>query len=471
MEDVRFSELAHFTPRQKEADKAVDKYKYILYGGALGGGKSYWLRWEVLKRLLYYYAQYGVKNVTGGLFCEDYPALKDRHLSKIKFEFPEWLGKYNSQDHNFVLNSEFGSGVLAFRNLDDVSKYQSSEFAIEAVDELTKNLEDVFFFLRTRLRWPGIPSWEWKFLGGTNPGSKGHSWVKRRWITREFEPEEQEKDLFYFISAKAKDNPYLDEQYYRSLESLPEPLKKAFLEGDWDIFKGQYFTEWRKEIHVVKPFKIPDDWMKFICIDYGYSNPSAAYWCAVSPEGVVYVYRELYQEGLTYSALTKEIVAMTPADEKIKYWVIDPAAWIKGKERGSEAISGADIMESNYRNATGKSLMLLRGNNDRISGWNTVREYLKPMITKDETIGAKLQVFDTCSAFIRTFPSLVYDAIKVEDVDSDGEDHAGDAIRYGLMSRPLPTKTQVQVEDEFFSRKMKQKRKESGKEMFKMSGY
>ena len=188
---VRFSELAHFTPKQKEADRLIDRFKYFLYGGAMGGGKSYLLRWKLLK-LLFRWAKQGHTGVVVGLFCEDYPALKDRHLSKIGKEFPKWLGKLHN-DHKehgraFILNPEYGSGVIAFRNLDDPSKYASSEFAAEAVDELTKNQEDVFDDLRTRLRWPGIA--DVRFFAATNPGGVGHAWVKRKWLDGEHDEHE-----------------------------------------------------------------------------------------------------------------------------------------------------------------------------------------------------------------------------------------------------------------------------------------
>jgi phage terminase large subunit len=469
LEEVSFAKIVNWTEKQYLANDAVSKYKYILYGGAMGGGKSYWLRWELIKLLLFYYAKYKLENVTVGLFCEDYPALRDRHLNKIKFELPEWLGSFNAQDHNFILKKDYGSGILSFRNLDDVSKYQSSEFASEGVDELTKDTEETFIFLRTRLRWPGISNFDTKFIAGTNPGGIGHAWVKKKWILKEFEPNEQEADMFYFIPAKAIDNPHLDQGYYKSLESLPDPLKRAFLEGDWDLFKGQYFSEWRNEIHTCKPFEIQRDWTRFICIDYGYAKPSACYWCAVSPEGIVYVYRELYKTGLTHSALTKEIIAMTPANEDIRYWVIDPSAWIKSKENENQALSGAEIMETVYREATKKTLLLMRGNNDRLSGWSTLREYLKPTLNKDSQTIAKIQVFTTCYELIKTLPSLIFDAIKVEDLDTEGEDHAADAIRYGLMSRPVPSRTPDQVLDDFFKKKTA-KAIEKNKQ-FKMTGY
>ena len=432
LDKIKFSELVHWIPKQKQAHNLLKKVKFLLYGGAMGGGKSYWIRWELLWLLLYYHAKYGLKNVMVGLFCEDYPALKDRHLSKVKFEFPEWLGTYKVQDHNFILRPDYGSGVLAFRNLDDPSKYQSAEFASEGVDELTKNLVEMFNFLRTRLRWPGIPTIDCKFIAGTNPGGIGHGWVKRRWIDKDFPPEEKEAHLFAFIPAKVRDNPHLTEGYLDTLRSLPDDLRKAFEEGDWDLFRGQYFKEWRKEIHVCEPFEIPRDWKKILMGDYGYVKPSAIYWGAIDPDGILYLYRELYETGLLYSDLAKRIIGMTPDDEELDYWVWDPSSWAT---RGETELSGVEIMEQTYKEKTKKEIKILRGNNDRMSGWKRVREYLKPLLRRKEKI-AKLQVFSTCHNFIRTFPALVHDSVKVEDVDKKGEDHAGDSVRYGIMTKP-----------------------------------
>ena len=181
--EINLNELRHFTPKQMEANDVINKKKFVLYGGAMGGGKSFLLRWKLLSILLAHAAR-GKPNITVGLFCEDYPALQDRHISKIKNEFPEWLGTYRGDDHNFILKPEFGGGVIAFRNLDKAEKYQSVEFAAIGVDELTKISEEDFIDLRTRLRWPGIDNP--KFIGATNPGGTGHLWVKRLWIDRQF---------------------------------------------------------------------------------------------------------------------------------------------------------------------------------------------------------------------------------------------------------------------------------------------
>jgi Phage terminase large subunit len=231
-EILKFSELAKFLPKQKEAQEASKRFKFTLYGGSLGSGKSYWLRWMMVYWLIKLYAKTGQKGIRAGLFCEDYPSLNDRHLSKVKYEFPAWLGRYNQQFHEFTLAPEYGSGVIAFRNLDDPEKYLSVEFAVMGVDEINRNQVVTFRELRKRLRWAGIK--DVRFLAACNP--IGEAWVKNWWVKRMFPPEENEQYEFVFVPALPTDNPYLDASYYKSLESLPENQRKAFLEGNWDAF-------------------------------------------------------------------------------------------------------------------------------------------------------------------------------------------------------------------------------------------
>ncbi len=286
-EKITFSSLTNFSPKQKEAELALDNYKYLLYGGALGGGKSYWLRWVMLKMLIRYYQQTGKKGIQVGLFCEDYPTLQDRQLSKLKFEFPEWLGTYSDKTHNYTVKSEYGGGVIAFRNLDEISKYKSAEFAMIGVDELTQNPEEIFTFLRTRLRWPGIANT--KFVAATNPDGIGYLWVKTKWIDRIFPPNESEAELFHFVKALPTDNPFLDETYIKSLESLPEKKRNALLYGDWDSMEGQFFEEWSSRKHVVRAFDIPSSWRKFRSIDVsGRNGYTACTWFALDYDGNVW---------------------------------------------------------------------------------------------------------------------------------------------------------------------------------------
>ncbi len=231
-EVIKFSELAKFLPKQKDAQEASKRFKFVLYGGSLGSGKSYWLRWMMVYWLMKLFSKYNIRGIRAGLFCEDYPSLNDRHLSKVKYEFPAWLGRYNEAKHEFTLAPEYGSGVIAFRNLDDPEKYLSVEFAIMGVDEINRNPIVTFRELRKRLRWAGIK--DVRFLAACNP--VGEAWVKNMWVKRMFPPEENEQYEFVFVPALPTDNPHLDASYYKSLESLPESQRKAFLEGNWDAF-------------------------------------------------------------------------------------------------------------------------------------------------------------------------------------------------------------------------------------------
>ena len=179
-----------------------------------------------------FYAKYGIKGIRAGVFCETYQALNDRHLSKVKFEFPKWLGTYNDQRKEFTLAPEYGSGIIAFRNLDEPEKYLSVEFAIMAIDEINRNPKTTFDMLRSRHRWPGIS--DVRFFAACNP--LGEAWVKNLWVKRLFPPEESEQYEFIYVPALPTDNPHLPASYYKSLESLPENQRKAYLEGNWDAF-------------------------------------------------------------------------------------------------------------------------------------------------------------------------------------------------------------------------------------------
>lgn len=231
-EVVKFTELAKFFPKQIEALEASKRFKFVLFGGSVGSGKSYWIRWSVIYWLMKYYQKYGIKGIRAGVFCEDYPSLNDRHLSKVKFEFPTWLGKFNEAKHEFTLAPEYGSGIIAFRNLDDPSKYLSVEFAVIAIDEVNRNPKTTFDMLRSRHRWPGIK--DVRFIAGCNP--LGEAWVKNMWVKRLFSPDEKEQYEFVYVPALPTDNPHLPESYYKSLESLPEVQRRAYLEGNWDAF-------------------------------------------------------------------------------------------------------------------------------------------------------------------------------------------------------------------------------------------
>jgi hypothetical protein len=444
MEQITFSDLVHFTDRQQAATDVSDTKKYTLYGGAMGGGKSYWLRWRPIRRLLQLAERTGQKGIRAGLFSETYKALHQRHIVKVREEFPAWLGSFSKTDNEFILHPRYGRGVLAFLNLDDPEKYKSAEFADISVDELTQNRIETFTILRTRLRWKGVP--DPKFAAGTNPDGIGHGWVKKYWIDRDFPVEEKEGDEFAFVPALPADNPYLDAGYYATLDSMPEVLRAAYKQGRWDVFEGQVFQkEWDPSIHVVRPDQYPvlPHYRKFICFDNGYVNPGAMYWCAVDYDGTIIVYRELYGPGRLYSDWGKsarELSGWNDPDptkrEAISYLVLGADSFAPNTQTRK---TGVEDMKTHFRVA------YEQGVDDRVLGLSQFRERLRmrEVTAPDGTVVRKpgMVVYSSCVNFIRTVPILIYDKRHVEDVDTTLEDHSYDSVRMGLMSLRLPNKS------------------------------
>ena len=216
------------------------------------------------------------------------------------------------------------------------------------------------------------------FFATTNPGNIGHAFVKRLWIEEDRDAFEN-KETWEYIPALIYDNPVLianDPAYVARLEGLPEDQKKAMLFGDWDAFAGQYFKEWRKDVHVVKPFMIPQSWRRIIALDYGYTNPSAVIWLAIDPDGNVYAYRELYTTKKTYDELLREVLDLTDTEtEEIYALVADPALQAKSPDTG---VSFFDVAKKHRFN-------IIPGINDRVPGWNTVRAFLK--VEEGERLG------------------------------------------------------------------------------------
>ncbi len=439
-------DLAKWTPRQQAAVDILKtgKVKYLLYGGALGGGKSYFLRWYAVDRLRMM-AQRGFRNAAIMVACEDYPALKDRQLSKIAMEFPAWLGKAHS-DHkdygrSYILAPEFGSGVICFRNLDDPSKYQSAEFAAILVDELTKNPFEVFTFLRSRLRWRGLPDEDCIFVGATNPGGIGHSWCKQLWIDRDFPPEFVSpvdfRPQFAYVPSKADDNPHLDPAYWATLSTLPRALRKAFRDGDWNIFVGQAFPDFSRQKHVIPTIQPPAGAPLLMTYDWGWGKPFSIGWWFVDNDGRLIRFAEWYG----WSGAPNEGLRL--ADSEVAAGIKEREARMGITGWGITRLAGHDCFQKrpNYdKGGQGPStdevfqdagLTLSKVNPNREHKIRAFRERLRP--------GAdgvpRLLVSEDCAQFIRTIPNIVMDARNVEDIDSDGEDHIYDEACLACLAR------------------------------------
>jgi len=430
------SELVRFLPKQWQAWEAMWEVVFVLYGGARGPGKSYWLRWALLTFLLRCYVKLGLRKVRVGLFCETYPELRDRQISKIELEFPVWLGEVKDTEVDglaFILRDEFGGGRLLLRNLDDPKKYQSAEFAAIAVDELTQTTYETFAVLRGSLRWPGVD--HRPFIAATNPGGIGHAWVKQLWVDRN-PPRElaKRRDQFRFIQALPKDNPYLDEAYWEELNSLPENLRAAWVDGNWDIFEGQAFTGWNRDRHVIRPRQIPDHWVKWRALDWGFAAPFCCLWFAKNPDNSrIFVYREIYETGLIDRQQARAILDNTAESEKIKLTYAPPELWAKKAMQDSVSSTVDEYLH--------EGLVVTPADNDRVGGKRKVDRLL--MSLPDGEPG--LVVFSTCANLIRTLPALPYDKVNVEDVDTDAEDHAYDALKYGLTKLAAPKKAEPEL--------------------------
>ena len=451
------TDLAKFTPRQMEVCRALDAlYKFILYGGALGGGKSYLLRWIAVRILMKIYAKYGLTDVPVMLACEDYPTLKDRQISKIVREFPEWLGKYHD-DHKafgkcFILAKDYGSGIICLRNLDDPSKYQSAEFAAILVDELTKNPIDTFTDLRMRLRWPGVPDIECVFIGGTNPGGVGHNYCKAYWVDKVYPPEfihpVDYRPYFKYIPSKADDNPHLDQAYWTMLNTLPENLRKAFRDGSWDIFRGQAFS-FMRELHVIKPLPIPKHAALYSTFDWGFGAPFSWGWWWVDNDGRIYRFAEFYgwdgtpNQGLRWedSRIAEEIKRRE--EELAKRYDISFSNIIR--------LAGPDCFQKkpDYKGGgqgpptaeifAKKGIYLSRGDASRTLKIRQFRERLRvPRDANGNQIGLPMMlVYEDCDQFIRTIPNISTHPTDPEEVDTKGEDHGYDEACHICMARAI----------------------------------
>ncbi|MDR3560489.1 MAG: terminase family protein [Negativicutes bacterium] len=441
-------ELCHFTDKQKLATMTADRYKYTLFGGARGPGKSYWLRWYCLRFLLTC-ASYGLKNVTVALFCENYPTLVDRHVSKIRSEFPAALGvvaeRKSSHGLAFYLRPEYGSGVILLRNLDEgnIERYQSAEFALVAIDELTKNDVKVFDVLRGSLRWPGIQ--ETRFIAATNPNGIGNNWVKNYFVDNIY-PEEMRSlaDKFRFVPALPTDNPHLPESYWEELKALPHHLRKAWLEGAWDAVEGTAFPEFFDRVHVIssKGFKVPGDVERYCSVDFGYEAPSSILWYYVDFDGTIFVYRELYtgdptkpNKGLRINAYELGCMAREmEGNERINYRVCDSACWAKTgvSDRNGVPRSIADeLYEADFD--------VIKSAKDRMQMKHQVHLRLKGYAETEDGVPTDpaLFILDCCPNLIRTLKTITLDEKDIEKVSTKGDDHSFDSLGYFLMTRPF----------------------------------
>lgn len=424
-----------------------------LYGGAAGGGKSDALIIEATR-------QVHIPHYKALVLRKTFPQLSElieKSLNYYPRAFPK--ARYNESRHTWTFPS--GAKIIfgAMQHTKDRTKYQGQAYDFIAFDELTHFTWEEYSYLFSRCR-PNGPGTRCYIRATANPGGVGHGWVKDRFITaappmttiwqdvKVTLPDGREQSgrrSRIFVPARVWDNQALldnDPDYVMSLASMPEAEKAALLDGNWDSFSGQVFTEWvndpehyqdRINTHVIAPFRIPKDWSIWCGMDWGYSRPFSVGWYAVDHDRRLYRIREYYgctgtpNQGVRMepAVVARKIREIEAEDPNLKgrtiHRVGDPAIW---GSQGTESIGA--LMER-------ERVFFEKGDHARLDGKMQVHHRL----AFDDEGRPMLYVFDTCRNFIRTVPNLVYDQSNVEDIDTDGEDHIYDELRYVCMKNPI----------------------------------
>ena len=416
----------------------------VLYGGSAGGGKSYAMLADPLRYM-------GHPQFSGLLLRHTTEELREL-IFKSQELYPKiWPGiKWSERKMQWTAPSGARLWMSYLDRDEDVLRYQGLAFSWIGFDELTQWATPYAWnYMRSRLRStaPDLPIF---MRATTNPGGRGHHWVKKMFIdpapyNRTFDATDTEtgevlrypyghskagKPLFKrrFIPARLSDNPYLAGagDYEAMLLSLPEQQRRQLLEGDWDIKEGAAFTEFDRNIHVVEPYHIPSNWVKFRACDYGYGSYTGVLWFAVAPDEQLIVYRELYVSKVLAADLADMILDSEAEDGNIKYGVLDSSLWHKRGDTGPSLAEQMIAKGCRWRPSD-------RSKGSRVAGKNEIHRRLQ---VDEFTEEPRLVFFNSCTNVVSQLPSIPLDKKNPEDVDTKSEDHLYDALRYGIMSRP-----------------------------------
>ena len=312
-------------PNEKQKQFFLARNRFVAYGGARGGGKS----WAVRKKAQLLCLRYpGIRVL---ILRRTFPELRENHIRPLSRDLTG-IARFKESEKAF----SFPNGsLLKFGYCDteaDVNQYQGQEFDVLFLDEATQFTEYQFSTLTACIR--GANDFPKRMYLTCNPGGVGHEWVKRLFVTRDYKKGERPED-YAFIKARVYDNEALlekDRGYVAMLEALPDELRRAWLEGDWDVFAGQYFTEWRDETHVVEPFPIPAHWRRYFTMDYGL-DMFAGYFIAMDDGGRAHVYRELYEPNLVISDAAQRIQEGAQGEDIYAY-LAPPDLWNRRQDTG-----------------------------------------------------------------------------------------------------------------------------------------
>lgn len=423
-------------PSEKQRQFLEERARYVGFGGARGGGKSHAVR---MKALLLAAAHPGIRQM---IMRRSYPELYANHIRPFLSLLPDGAYTYRDSRKEIVLPN---GSVILFRfcgSDKDLRAYQGTETDVLYLDEATQFTEEQFRTLCACVR--GTGDFPRRIYLTFNPGGVGHGWAKRLFVDRSFR-EGEEPDEYVFIRSLVTDNHALmraDPDYIKRLYALPPRLREAWLYGKWDLFEGQFFEELtddpahyadRVRTHIIDPFEIPPSWSIARSFDFGYARPFSCGWWAVDETGTAYRILELYgctenpNEGVRWTP--DRIFAEIARMEREHRWlrgkyirgVADPSIW--------DASRGESVADTAARHG----VYFSPGDNARLPGWMQVHRRL----AFDGQGLPRLYAFRTCRAFRRTMPLLRFDPVRPEDLDTGGEDHVADEVRYFCMTRPL----------------------------------
>ena len=419
-------------PRQKEF--FCSRARHTAYGGARGGGKS----WAMRNKLILLALRYPGLQIL--LLRRTLQELKDNHINQMQLIL-DGIADYNGSEHVFTFpnGSRIRLGYCALEK--HVYQYQGQEYDVIGLEEATHFTEAQQQFLTTCNRSPR-PDFSPRMYYTMNPGGVGHMWVKRLFIDRQYKRKEKPEN-YLFIPAKLSDNPALfenDPTYLETLENLPEDLRRAHLEGDWDVLSGQYFPEFRRVVHettledgttvtvqphLIPAFPIPEHWTRFRAIDYGLDR-AVCLWGAFGDMGQAIIYKEYAESNLIISNFAAQIKART--NEPIQATFAPKDMWQRTQDTGR---AKAELFWE-------AGIELTPAANGRVDGWLNLKEWMKPIPGGDGVIAPRLQITDNCTELISCLPNLQHDEKNVSDVAIEPHDitHAPDALRCMMDGRP-----------------------------------
>jgi len=419
----------------------------IGYGGAAGGGKTDTLLQVGLIACLKY------PGIGVAYFRREFPQLEGTGGAISRsIEMFHGIGNYNQQSHKWTFP---GNSTLQFYHCKDpldVYNYQSQQFDIELIDEVTQFTEEMVKYLLTRNRATiNAATFKPFAMFATNPGNVGHQYFFHEFVepgdyerVHTFTTETGSKETHIFIPAKLFDNQILVKRDpgYANRVANTELNKQMLLEGRWDIFVGQAFSELSRNIHLIPPFTIPDEWMRAGSYDHGFNHPYSFGLFAVSPKEDVYLIKHVSSRLRRIDEIHRTMKEVTGGINKLKYIVAGKDIWSRQKD------GGPTIAEQFSKKKP--PIFFRPAKTDRVQGAAQVREYISWKGTKDDgTDGTpKFYIFETGTNVdvYNTLVGMQFDPNNGEDVMKKNADENGkggddnyDMVRYFLMSRPRPS--------------------------------